>query len=335
MLTGHGDDIHNYHDIKVNFSSNIYNHFNHEGLFKHLAEQMHRVCNYPDPTASALESALADHLGLKANNIIATNGATDAIYLIAQTWWGSTSFIIEPTFSEYADACLMHKHKVTYLHQIPQSTYGINMMWICCPNNPTGTVIDKHLLLSFIKNNPHTVFVIDASYALYTDQPLISAEEAAKLPNVIMLHSMTKDFGIPGLRLGYITANESLTIDIRQQQRPWSINALAQAAGIYLLQHKNEYRFYINSLILERTRVAEALQQNPNIITHPSHSHILLCKLRHGTAAQLKEHLATHHAILIRDASNFHTLTPAHFRIAIQSPQENNLLINALTSWSP
>ena len=334
MTLGHGDDIYNFKDIKINFSSNVYNHFNHEGLKRHLAENIYKIKNYPEPSAASLETALSKHLNLDESNVLVTNGATEAIYLIAQAFWGSTTFILEPTFSEYADACLINKHKVTYLMQMPQSTYGFDMMWICCPNNPTGTVFDKEKLQNFIKNNPHTVFVIDASYARYTDLPLISIVRASELPNVLMLHSMTKDFGIPGLRLGYISANKNLLDRIREQQPPWSVNALAQTAGLYLLQHHEEYRFDLKELMDERKRVAEKLQQDPNIEVYPSDSHILLCKLRHGKAPELKDYLANQHGILIRDASNFHGLTSAHFRIAIQSPAENNELLHAIKLYN-
>ncbi len=333
MFYGHGDDIHKYPDIRINFSSNVYNHFNQEGLKKHLMKHIGKISNYPEPLPTSLEKALAKDMDLKTAQVMVTNGATEAIYLIAQSFYGCNSIVLEPTFSEYADACLCHRHKVTLLHQMPTSTHYFDLCWICNPNNPTGIVVAKESLVNLINSNRGIIFVIDASYAPFTDQPVFSPQEAAKMKNVIMLHSMTKTFAIPGLRLGYAIANKKLLEKISTLRMPWSVNALAIEAGLYLLQHKEEYTIDIKHIIEERKRVAERLNSTGIVTVEPSDTHILLCKIKRGTATRLKEFLATHHKILIRDASNFNGLTNKHFRIAIQTPEENDKLIYAISQW--
>ena len=330
MTHGHGDDTYKYSDIRINFSSNVYNHFNHDGLKNHLIKHFDKISNYPEPAPQTLETALASELSIKPDEVMACSGATEAIYLIAQAFQGSTSLILQPTFAEYADACRANNHKLTTIFQLPPTSFDFGLLWICCPNNPTGTVTPLESLLKLIKENEKTVFVVDASYAPFTSEPLLSAREAVKLPNVIMLHSMTKQFSIPGLRLGYATANTTLLSKIRAQRMPWSVNALAQEAGLYLLNHKADYKLDIDSIISERQRVTKALQQTGKMTISPSDSHMILCQLNEGTAAELKERLATRHGILIRDASNFSGLSQRHFRIAIQSPDENDQLIKAL-----
>lgn len=327
MINGHGDDIHNYVNIRINFSSNVYAGFDHQGLFEHLKKSMHLIANYPEPAPVSLEKRLAEMHGIDANNVMVTNGATEAIYLIARAFQDYRPVIPQPTFSEYADAS-----KSTSV-----STLTLN--WLCIPNNPTGHVMPKTELFDKILENPDDVFVIDASYVGYTKEDVLEANEVVKFDNVVMLRSMTKDYGVPGLRLGYVVGNSRLLDKIRDYRMPWSVNALAVEAGHYLLSHHDEYRIPVDELIAERQRMEKELHLL-NISTSHSDSHMLLCRIPKtpsfplkGGENSLKEYLANTHGILIRDASNFETLTPQHFRIAVQTKEQNNELIKALTLY--
>lgn len=333
MLNGHGDDIYRYDDIRINFSSNVYNHFDHEPLFAHLANKLDNVVAYPEPSPVTLEAELAMMLGLQSDEVSVCNGATEAIYLIAQTYRRSKSAVLMPTFSEYADACRLHEHDVCSFYSLDQLPSRARLVWICNPNNPTGTVIERDTLLELIDNNSERMFVLDQSYAPFTQKPLITPAEAARRSNIIMLNSMTKEYAIPGLRLGYITAHKAVLNELRLQRMPWSVNQVAIDAGRYLLAHQDDYRLDLAALLEERDRVAEQLQKLGCIDVWQSDTHILLCKLRIGKASALKDYLALEHHILIRDASNFQGLDSTFFRIAVQTPEENNLLIDAIAQW--
>ncbi len=333
MLTGHGDDIHKYVDIRLNFSSNVYNHFDHEPLFCHLAQQLDNITAYPEPTPASLECELASMQGVGSEEVCVCNGATEGIYLIAQTFRRSKSAILTPTFAEYADACRLHEHDVCSFYNLQQIPERAQMVWICNPNNPTGTVIERDALLETIDNNDERIFIIDQSYAPFTLQPLITPSEAAQRTNVIMLHSMTKEYAIPGLRLGYITAHKALIHNITLQRMPWSVNQVAIDAAHYLLAHQEDYRLALDTLMAERKRMATELQRLGCIDVWHSDTHILLCKLRFGKASALKEYLAQNHGILIRDASNFEGLDSTFFRIAVQTREEDDILLKAINEW--
>lgn len=330
MLYGHGDDLYRYPDIRVNFSSNVYNHFDHQRLYAHLADRLTSIEIYPEPSPARLEARLAEALSLQEHQVMATSGATEAIYLMAEAFARSRSAILAPTFAEYADACRLSGHHIIYITDLTQLPADCRLVWICNPNNPTGTVVNRDLFADFIDSHPQTTFVVDASYAPFTLRPLLSPVEGVGRRNVVMLHSMTKRFAVPGLRLGFITAGEALMTALRRRQKPWSIGSLAQQAALYLLDHVHDYALPTAQLVSEAQRMARALQETGMIDVHPSDTHILLCRLRHGTAADLKERLARRDGLLIRDASNFHGLTPAHFRIAVQSPDEDDALLRAL-----
>lgn len=336
MINGHGDDIHNYPDIRINFSSNVYNGFSHEGLCSWLAQHTAgAISNYPAPVPLSLEQTIAKHLGLHPSQVIATNGATEAIYLIAQAFTSSRSYVVIPTFSEYADACRMHQHHITSIKKLDDITDEAQMVWICNPNNPTGTLIPHYSLQKCIAKHPDTIFVTDESYMPFVldanrHAPVTAHSTSQHLTGTLTIHSMTKEFAVPGLRLGYITGEANLLNKIRRYRMPWAMNQLSQDACRYLLEHKADYRLPLTTLLYERQRLSAALCATGVISVAPSDTHILLCRLAHGTAAVLKEHLALRHGILIRDCSNFEGLDNRYFRIAVQTADENDLLTEAI-----
>ncbi|WP_288153358.1 threonine-phosphate decarboxylase [Phocaeicola sartorii] len=333
MIEGHGDDAYKYKAIKINFSSNVYNHVDHSGLYQYLSRQMESIRTYPEPEPYSLEKVLAERFRLSSEEVCVTNGATEAIYLIAQTFRNQISAILMPTFSEYADACRLHGHKVVPIYNLNRLPDRGKLIWLCNPNNPTGEVREKEALTACIKQNRQRIFIIDQSYEFFTQKALLTAREAAEFPNVILLHSMTKRFAVPGLRLGYITACKELLHEIRTQRMPWSVNQLAIEAGHYLLS-SSQCDIDISLLLKEKERLAQSLLSIGGMEIWPSDTHYMLVQLRMGKAAALKEYLATEQGILIRDASNFEGLNEHFFRIATQTPEENDKLVESIKKWT-
>ncbi|MGX8689898.1 MAG: aminotransferase class I/II-fold pyridoxal phosphate-dependent enzyme [Bacteroidaceae bacterium] len=334
MIKGHGDDIFSYPGIKHNFSSNIVCRTDLDALYRHLSSIMPQICSYPEPDALSLAAAWANSMGIPSDSICVTSGATEAIYLIAQVYRESNSQILVPTFSEYADACRLNRHKITEVY----SESGLKpapggLIWLCNPNNPTGKVWDHAWLTSMIEANPTSIFIVDQSYAPYTLEKVIDVRWAVEQPNVLILHSMTKQFGVPGLRIGGVSGNPKLIKQLSLFRMPWSVNMPAIEAGKFLLANRDLYRFDAVELIAERERVAAEFTKTGVIEVWPSDSNMLLSRLRMGKASALKDYLAKEKSILIRDASNFTGLDDGCFRIAVQSPQENNLLIHAIGEW--
>lgn len=334
MIEGHGDDLYKYgKKIVSNFSSNVYNRIDHSGLYQRLNERLSTICSYPEPMPYSLESEIARRYSLTPRQVCVTNGATEAIYLIAQVFQGRISAVLGPTFSEYADACRVHRHKVKPFYSLDALPEDAELVWICNPNNPTGEVRNKEDLKALVDSHPDKLFIFDQSYEYFTLKSLLGIKEAASFPNVILLHSMTKQYAIPGLRVGYFTASEGLTDDVRCRRMPWSVNSLAIEVAKYLLEEGDGISADIPQLLAERERLTNLLLATGMLEIWPTDTHYMLIKLRMGKAAALKDFLAVNHGILIRDASNFEGLDERFFRIATQTPEENDKLVKAISEW--
>ena len=325
MIDGHGDDIYQYGEVRCNFSSNISPFIDTSLLRQHLASRMELINHYPEPSAHSLEVLIAAEHNVSPHEVLVTSGATDAIYLIAQTLRSEKTFAVKrPTFSEYADACRMYGYE--------EAPKGGAVRWLCNPNNPTGEVrtIDTIKVLS----RRHHWLVIDQSYEDYTYNPPLSAREAIDMQNVIVIHSMTKRFAIPGLRLGYIIAPSAVIDRLRANYRPWAVNALAIEAGRWLLEHEMPYyREWMTELFTETMLLRKHLRSIFGIHVYPTSTNFMLCSIQRSTAAELKEYLLTNHGFLIRDASNFEGLKDCHFRISAQLPEFNDELVEAIREY--
>ncbi len=334
MIEGHGDDIFRFKDrVRINFSTNIPQGVNHDGLVRHLFDCGAIFRNYPEPEPRSVESRLANRHGVPEKNVIVTNGATEAIYLIAQYYAGRRSAIIAPTFREYQDACCVFGHEITFINDLDQvNACEPDLVWLCNPNNPTGRVYGRDELLTVIDRNRAQLFVVDQAYGRYAVKPVLCEEDVMVRKNVVLLNSLTKQFVVPGLRIGYAIAPDEVVEKLRGIRMPWSVNSLAIEAAHYLLDHESEYFVDYGELHEETQRLEESMHKM-GIRVQPSDCNFILAVLPDRTASQLKEWLIEKRGILIRDASNFEGLTPRHFRIAAQTKEENNKLIDALKEW--
>jgi len=325
MIDGHGDDTHRYEDIHSNFSSNILPRTDLPGLEQHLRTHLHLIRTYPEPSATTLETLIAETHNIHPDEVLVTSGATDAIHLIAQTFRHNPTYkTFPPTFSEYQDACQQMGYR---------QSHKAALCWLCNPNNPTGQTHPLHHIQTLAAQHP--LLILDQSYETYTLAPMLTPHQALQTGNIIQLHSMTKQYSIPGLRLGYVTAPAPLIRQLRQHYRPWAVNALALQAGKWLLHNATPHIPNLTAHLRETQRLRTRLAQLPGIHLPDAATQtpFFLCTIHPHTAAALKHYLATQHHILIRDASNFRGLTPHHFRLAAQSPEENDTLIAALTQY--
>lgn len=335
MIYGHGDDAFRYGEkIKMNFSSNVYSGADLSELKVHLMQHFDVVSHYPEPQPHALEEILADHLGVPENSVMITSGANEAIYLIAQLYEGWASVIPQPTFNEYEDACKAYRHLISYdsadeLEVLPED----RLYWLCNPNNPTGNVLLKNLLNHIIRQHPRYLYVVDQSYADYTLSPTLEAKEMTDCYNVLLIHSLSKKYCIPGLRLGYIFSSPIIIDRLRQIRQPWTVNAMAIEAGRFLIENDVKMIPNLEDYLREARRLQEMLSAIEGLMVMDTGTNFMLVNMDFGESTELKNWLVDTHGILIRDASNFRGLDNHCFRVTARTPEEDDVLVEAIKQY--
>lgn len=338
MLHGHGDDGYRQpHPIVADFSTNVWYGGEPAGLRDYVFSQWPTINRYPEVLAESLAARVAAHHAVPLEQVLISSGTTESIYLVAQAWAGQRTTVVTPAFAEYEDASRLHGHQLQFLaweDLRPDDKLNCALVFVCNPNNPTGSVLEAPALERLLQTNPGTVFVLDEAFIEFTTRIQTAIPLLTRFDNLLILRSLTKAYAIPGLRLGYVVASEKLIARLTRSKAPWTVNALAAAAGHFIFEHFAHVQPPTAQLLAERATFTAQLAENSQLRILPSHTHYFLVELRQGTAAALKRWLLARHGLLIRDAANFRGLTPAHFRVSTRPRTDNQLLLNALHEWT-
>ena len=335
MIFGHGDDAYRYGEqITADFSSNIYFGADLTDLQAYLAERFGIVGHYPEPEAVSMYTSRDKKLGVPEDMIMVTNGATEAIYLIAQLYSGWASIIPQPTFTEYEDACRIYKHLLSYnadnnLEVLPED----RIYWLCNPNNPTGNVLNKHLIRHIVHENPRYLYVVDQSYEDYTLSPVIHPQDMTDCYNLMLVYSLSKKYCIPGLRLGYIFSSPIIIDRLRQIRQPWAVNAIAIEAGKYMVEKDPKMIPDLPAYQAEAQRLRENLSAIDGVMVMDTATHFMLVNIEQGNAHGLKKWLIARYGILVREATNFRGLDNHYFRVSARTPEDDDRLVEALKTY--
>ena len=182
-----------------------------------------------------------------------------------------------------------------------------------------------------MRKHSECVFIIDQAYKAFCNKSYFEGKEVHKLENLILLESLTKHYAIPGLRLGYIVANECLSAKLREYQIPWSVNSLAIEAGKFLID--NYQAINTNEWLSESQRLQNAIAQMSKFEIQKSVTPFFLIKIKQGTAAELKCFLLQN-KILVRNATNFESIEGEWIRVCALNQEKNNLLLEKLQQWT-
>ncbi|RXP61339.1 aminotransferase class I/II-fold pyridoxal phosphate-dependent enzyme [Lutibacter sp. HS1-25] len=337
MINGHGDDLHQFNcEIKYNFSSNVYYKGCSPLLLKELENKVFKIQNYPSPAAEELNILAANYFNLDKNQFLFSNGATEAFYLIAQCFQDKKAIIVGPTFAEYEDACKINKlaHRFISKEEIFNTNFENNLVFICNPNNPDGSILSLNEIEKLLKSFPQAQFIIDEAYYEFTNATKPAIPLINKYSNIAIVRSLTKTFAMPGLRLGYVISNSTFINNLLQLKMPWSVNSLAIASGEFIFNNYKTLSFNIDEL-LQETAVFKAQINSINYLKVVNgFTTYFLVELQKGTASQLKKYLIEQHQILVRDATNFTGLKGQFIRVSVQHSTANIQLIKALKAWN-
>ncbi len=298
------------------------------------------VSAYPDRHSLALREALAERLGVGIDNLIIGNGSTELIHLLARAYLGPgvTSLIFAPTFGEYETAAALAGANVCHFHadESQDFRWPLNeavktiertrpaLVFLCNPNNPTGVYLDRsdvEKIHGALRGD--SLLVLDDAYSSLADRawdpiPLL------RKGNIAILRSMTKDHALAGVRLGYMVAEPHVISSVRRLQPAWSVNAVAQAAGIAALNDQ-QHVAAARKIIAEAKEYLSGQLAALGIPVTVSAANFVLAKV--GAASEVRQELLRRH-IAVRDCASFGL--PEHIRIAVRRREDCDRLIESL-----
>ncbi|MTD15511.1 histidinol-phosphate transaminase [Nakamurella sp. YIM 132087] len=297
---------------------------------------------YPDNNGTALVEVLAQYLGRPAENIVAGCGSVALCQQLVQVAadagdevvFGWRSFEAYPIVSRIAGATpvpvpVTADHRLDLDAMAAAVTERTRLVYVCTPNNPTGTVVHRDELERFLDAVPDDVLVVvDEAYREFDTDPDTpdGVEISARRSNVLALRTMSKAYGLAGLRVGYAVGDAQLIGALRQVAIPFALNTLAQRAAIAALGAEDELRPRWAEVVSERTRVTGALRGHGYEIPE-SQANFVWLPLRER-AADFSRHCEDHKVIVrvFPDASG-------GVRVTIGSPDENDAFLAAATSY--
>jgi threonine-phosphate decarboxylase len=330
----------------IDMSSNINPLNSPPGLIKYLKENIAAAGEFPEVDSAGVSDDFASHYDLAPERVLAGNGSTQLIYMIPQALALKSVLIAGPTYSDYADACHLHHVTTTFvlaeaaqnfqidIHKVRIQLENVDAVFICNPNNPTGSLISPDVLSSLCRAFPETVFIIDESYL-----PFVHDGEALSLgqldyPNLIVLSSISKIFAIPGLRIGFMISSAAIIEKFKRFSQPWSVNRLAQLAAGYLMVNKAESQAFIEQtrryIEAEKQHFLEATGQISGLQLFPSSTNFMLAGLPEGLAAGEVLNRLAQDKFLIRNCRNFKGLSERFIRISLKTPEANQRLAEKL-----
>lgn len=325
----------------LDFSASINPYAPPPGLRRALAAVNFR--DYPDPAARRLTALLATAHDLRPEQVLVGNGSAELIFLVGRAFLrpGCAAVVVGPAFGEYAYAsALAGAGVVTYTApetagfapELPELTRLLGrtrpaVVWVANPANPTGTYLPAAPFVAMLEACDGVV-VIDEAFRSFVERPWPS-EGLLATGRVLLVRSLTKDFGLAGLRLGYLLGPPELIGRVGAYQPPWSVNALAQAAGEFVLTRTPDFVAGSRRRLARRRRELRQALRGLGLWVSDSAANFLLVKT--GAGAACAEFLLERHRILVRDCTSFGL--PEYIRVAVRRRPENGRLVTALADW--
>lgn len=331
----------------LDFSANINPLGLSENIRQTLYASLESIVHYPDATGYDLKQAISQYYHVKGELITLGNGAVELMYILCHMLKPKRVLVTAPTFSEYEAATRASGAIIEYLYlnaddnftidikALAEQLANIDIVFICNPNNPTGTLLNNVQIIELLNTAKayNTYVVVDESFIdfLSNDGAYTCRQLLAQYTNLIILHSLTKFYAIPGLRLGFALANPELTNLLHSGKDPWNVNTLAQNAGVTAL---NDHAYqHMSKEFIEKVKMDlyHNLLSIPGLKPYlPSVNFILInIKDTNMTGEELQEAMASFN-ILIRDCSNYPGLSSEYIRIAVKRPEQNRILVETL-----
>ena len=330
-----------YGQIPLDFSANVSPLGVPNGVRRAIEKAAAAADRYPDPLCRELRAAIAERAGVPTEHILCGNGAADLIFRAVLARRPHRALLTAPTFAEYGAALKTAGCQTAFYGLREENGFaldsgileaiqpGVDMVFLCQPNNPTGLTAPRQLLAQILTRCrlAGALLVLDECFCDFLDEPAVYSltEELKSTKNLLTLKSFTKLYAMAGVRLGYcLSADEMLLEAMASAGPPWSVSSLAQAAGLAALRETG-YIQQVRSLIRTERPWLAAQLEDLGLRVIPGEANYLLFRCGTPLAASLAGK-----GVLLRSCGNYHGLDSTWYRTAIRTHEENRRLIQAL-----
>ena len=297
---------------------------------------------YPDPLQGPLKKRISEIKGVPPRNIFLGNGSDEAIDILFRAFCRpgiDNVIIVPPTYGMYEVSANINDVAVKKIHLLPDFQLDLEgiaeaidtntkLIFICSPNNPTGNSMNREDVETIIANFNGLV-VVDEAYINYSRQKTF-IQELTEYANLVVLQTLSKAWGLAGLRLGMAFASEEIIEVFNKVKPPYNVNEASQELALKALQNVEQVNTWIRQTVAEREKLVTELVQIPFITKiYPSDANFVLVQTT--DTAGIYQHLVSQ-GIIVRDRSKV-VLCEGSLRITIGTPEENQVLIKALKEF--
>lgn len=336
----HGGNVYKYKGC-TDFSANCNPLGTPERVIKAGIESLYQVSQYPEVGYAPLRNAIAEYENVRTEQVICGNGAAELIFTLCRAGNPKRALLPAPTFAEYRQALESIGCEITYHSLLEKDGFqlkedflqslkpGIDIVFLCNPNNPTGVLTDREFLMQILERcSRNEIFlVIDECFQDFIESPdeFTLKDQINRYENLFLLKAFTKRYAMAGIRLGYgLTGNTKLMEQMERCVQPWNISAIAQKCGIAALKEQ-EYVEKSRGIILEEQRFLRIEMERLGLKVFGSKANYIFFKGPDDLFDRCLEK-----KILIRDCSNYEGLVKGYYRIAVKLHDDNQKLIRVL-----
>lgn len=329
----------------IDFSASIVPIGMSERAVERVRNSIQLAVSYPDPDSSELRGAISAYHGLPVGNILVGNGSIDIIYLMARVLAPRSALIVDPAFSEYRRALKLVGSKAVSLEAREEDGFafdlkkltrrageGFDVVYLANPSSPIGALARKEAILELADecSAPGVTVVVDEAFCDFTESESVK-EEACERDNLVVLRSMTKFFGLAGLRVGYAVSSAGMIKRLAEASVPWSINTLASIAAIETLADVP----YINRVLMwfdaEHSFLFRGLEAIDGVKVFPSSANFFTFKVLAGAQKATEMAKALYRdGVLIRQLGDFKGLDNSFVRVALRTRKENEMILERM-----